>query len=578
MEPSNLPARTTFYLLWRGAPAADARKMNSLGALWDDPDFSPVRSAVANLLLDNSEEKSSQPRVTRAELDEYASLLDNSFLVGYLGDPRKKSGVVVSDGNSASPDSSASAAKTPWNGMFLIYDRTGKEAILTKAVLGLRAREKEAPEITPLSIGDFEVLKVQRKSGVTYWAQHGKFAVSANERSVLEEIIARLGATPPPTDSLAGTNAFQQAGRILGSGILEFFLRIPSPKELSPDSKAGMFQLSPLLDAVKLEDLHSMCGHVTLEGAKTRVQAAIYGNAAPGSLFDIWSDGDASPASLALASRDTISYSATQLNLLGIYEIVKRAAHSIFASSQSDTGDLLDSMATARLGQPLPQALALFTGEFSTLQTSPTLDTEKQIYFVGLHDKPGALKLLHHAFPEQISSERTEGDNTFLKISMTGTSKPAHRPAHSTGNDHATKATSEQTTFHLAVTPNSILVSSSPETLRSYLARPAFTAANGLASVNQFQTVRAQFPEKLNGQSYFDFQKLDWPALKIHWLAEARKNSAARGAHRAAKTPASTIPDWFSAVNPAVFPRHLHFTSGASWKDSTGLHYDQWIE
>jgi len=36
------------YLIWRGTPAGDARKANSLLALWDDPDLAPVRAAMMN--------------------------------------------------------------------------------------------------------------------------------------------------------------------------------------------------------------------------------------------------------------------------------------------------------------------------------------------------------------------------------------------------------------------------------------------------------------------------------------------------------------------------------------------------
>jgi len=46
------------------------------------------------------------------------------------------------------------------------------------------------------------------------------------------------------------------------------------------------------------------------------------------------------------------------------------------------------------------------------LQTSPSLDNNKQIYLVGIHDKPGTLKLIHTLFSDKIASERAEGDTT----------------------------------------------------------------------------------------------------------------------------------------------------------------------
>ena len=46
IEPAQLPARTAFYIVWRGEPAGDIRKANNLFALWDDPEFAPVRAAM----------------------------------------------------------------------------------------------------------------------------------------------------------------------------------------------------------------------------------------------------------------------------------------------------------------------------------------------------------------------------------------------------------------------------------------------------------------------------------------------------------------------------------------------------
>ena len=45
LEPSRLPANTTFYLFWRGTASLDAtaRGANSLFRLWNDPGFAPAR-------------------------------------------------------------------------------------------------------------------------------------------------------------------------------------------------------------------------------------------------------------------------------------------------------------------------------------------------------------------------------------------------------------------------------------------------------------------------------------------------------------------------------------------------------
>src|SRR5260370_16284978 len=93
----------------------------------------------------------------------------------------------------------------------------------------------------------------------------------------------------------------------LGGGVMEFFLRVPDVKNLAADSKTGAMQVGPLLEAAKLDAVHSVSGHITFEGAKTHVQGAILGSTAPGTTFDIWSAGKAWPASLILEPTDAVS-------------------------------------------------------------------------------------------------------------------------------------------------------------------------------------------------------------------------------------------------------------------------------
>src|SRR3977135_2206318 len=208
LEPAQMPANTTFYFVWRGQPNAELKKTNSIAALWDDPGFAPVRSSVINAILKNSEEKPTENRLTRQQIEEYASLLENAFVLGYLSDPQKKR---------AEGSDDSSAAKT-WNGMFFVYDRTGKEAILSKAVLSLRSSEKEPPQISQMTIAGVPMLKVQRKTGVTYWVEHGKYAVSANEPAVLEEILGRLAGKSSSSAALTDSPAYKEAHSVLSSG------------------------------------------------------------------------------------------------------------------------------------------------------------------------------------------------------------------------------------------------------------------------------------------------------------------------------------------------------------------------
>lgn len=564
LEPAQMSARTLFYVIWHGMPSGEARKANSLAALWDDADFAPVRSAMAAGLLGSPEEKAGTPKMTPDEVKEFAGLLENSFTAGYVSEPKRR---MLSNG-AAAPDTK----KPAWNGMFLVYDRTGKELLLAKALLRMRAQAKEAAVLSQVTIGGVQALKSESKGGVTYWAEHGKYAVSASEQSVVEDILSRLDGKVSGATTLAQSAAYQEAKANLGSGLLEFFLAVPDLKNLAADSKAGPLQVSPLLDAAKLDSVHSVSGHVTFEGARTHVQAAILGDASAGTLFDIWSAGQATPASLAFVPAEAISYNSMQLNLQGIYATVKRVARAAFPQTQQGNVDLIDMIGQQKLGMPVPEALGLFSGEFGSMQTSAALEPEKQVYFFGLRKKAETLKLMRTVLAEQLTGERNEGDVTFLKISL--------------GGKTGTAGTAQWNFFNLAVTPDMALGAGRIETLREALANHAHAAAAGLGSVKQFQEGRTRFPENVNGLSYFDLQKVDWKALKDRWVAEAKKSEAAKAtslAKNSAKDPAkdtasSAASDWLSQMNPQVFARHLHYSSSVSWKDAKGIHWDQWVQ
>jgi hypothetical protein len=556
LEPTQMPANTTFYFVWRGQPSAELRRTNSIAALWDDPGFAPVRSSVTNAILKSSEEKSPENRLTRQQIEEYASLAENAFVLGYLSDPQKKR-------PEASKDSSGTNAK-PWNGIFFVYDRAGKEAILSRAVLSLRSSEKEVPQLSQMTIAGVPVLKVQRKTGATYWVEHGKYAVSANEPAVLEEILGRLAGKTSSATALTDSPAYKEARSVLGSGQVEFFLRVPDLKNVAPDAAAGGFRLSPALEALRLDAIHSVCGRVLMEGTKTRIQAVALGDTGPGSLFDIWDQGSATPPALNMVPADAVSYSDTQINLAGLYDIVKRIAASVFPPGQQSNVNMFEMMAQAKLGQSISSALALFTGEFASLQTSPSLDNNKQIYLVGIRDKPGTLKLIHTLLSDKITSERAEGETTFMRISAGGSSSAA--------------GTTPGDFYHLAATSDYLVVGSRLEAVRETLAKHPQNASAGLAGASGFQTARAQFPATINGLGYFDFHKVDWPALKARVVAEANKTPAAKHSPGAGNATATPTPSWMLDINPEVFARHLHVASSASWKDAQGLHFDEWIE
>ena len=556
LEPAQMSARTSFYLIWRGMPVNDAMKSNSLVGLWKDADFAPVRSAIFQSAVSGTEKDGSKAALTPEEREQYSTLLENAFVLGYLRQPESRRASAASK----------KPGDHPWNGLFFVYNRSGKEALLTKAVLRLRSQEKEMPKVSQISVGDVPALKVERSTGVTYWVEHGKYAASASELPVLEDVVARLEGKPSESGSLAQTAAYREAQASLGNGVLEFFLAVPNLKDVIPDSGPSGVKIGPALDALKFDAIHSVSMHISLEGAKTRLQGTLLGDAAAGTLFDLWTSGQQTPASIAFVPPDAVSYSESQFNLPAIYATLKRAIRASLPAAQQSSTDMMEGLAQVRLGMSIPDALDLVTGEFASIQTSPSMDPQKALYFLGLRKKPESLKLLRTIFGDQITSERNEGTTTFLKIAL-----------HSTQNG---AGSAQWGAYHVAVTPDFALASGQLETLQQALARRSQTAGSSVNGIPQFQAARSQFPENLDGVSYFDFQKVDWQAVKDRWIADAKKNTkAATVAGSKTTAPASLdAPNWLTNVNPAVFSRHLHFASGASWKDAKGIHYDQWLE
>lgn len=550
-DPSQLPARTSFYLYWHGSPTGDVRKNNSLYALWDDPQFSSAIANFAESSFSATPKSQEKPALTRQEIAQYVTLLDNPFLIGYLRRPETPAAPKSTD---------AKAAPAPkWNGMFFIYDRSGKEDLLSKAVMRSRASEKDIPKLTPVTLAGVSALKVEQKSGVSYWAEFGKYAVSTNEPSVFEEIVNLLNSKPE-SRTLSQATTFQEAQPLLNGGVLEFFLDISGAERIALDSPNPLVaQAKPLLAALKLETLHSIAGHISLEGAKTHLQAAILGDTVSGGLFDLWADGQATPASMSYISADTISYTESQFNLLGIYGLLKNAFSP--PGSAPSTANALEAAAETRIGMTLPDALGVPTGEIARLQTSPTLDDEQQILLLGIRDKSNALKLARSLMGDRITSERNEGDAIFLKVSLQG--------------GQTSKGVAQWNFYYLAMTPTVLLGSSKNETLRRYVGQAPLSSS--VALPQPILASRERYPEKLNGFSYIDLQKLDWAALQAKWAAEANKTAqTAKSTDAASQT--RKITDWLSQVNAEVFSRHLHTMSGASWKDAKGVHFDEWLE
>src|SRR5262249_23656682 len=182
IDPARFPRNTVFSLLWRGAPSADARRANSLYSLWDDPGFAPARNAMLDSFMKDSRKSSDgKPQLTRDEISEFTTLLENPMTLGFVMDPKPASAKPAANSTLAKPENAHK-----WNGFFFIYDRTGNEALLAKALLRFRSGSKEPPKMTAFAISGLPALKVEYKTETDYWLESGKYVISSGEPSVIK--------------------------------------------------------------------------------------------------------------------------------------------------------------------------------------------------------------------------------------------------------------------------------------------------------------------------------------------------------------------------------------------------------
>jgi hypothetical protein len=290
------------------------------------------------------------------------------------------------------------------------------------------------------------------------------------------------------------------------------------------------------------------------------------GDVAPGTLFDLWTPGQQPPASLSFVSPDVISYSQTQFNFSAFYDLLKRAIRVAVPQQQQGGVEMMEGLAASRIGMPIPDALALFSGEFASIQNNPGMDPLKAVYFLGIRNKPDTLKLLRTIFSDQMGSEHNEGDVTFAKVSL--------------GGGQSSTGIAQWNFYHFAVTPTFLVASSRAETLREFLAKRSTGDVAAQASLPPaLQSARAQFPAPLSGLAFVNMQKIDYQALKTRWIEQAKKAPSAPPARKSAATATQPPPgeaEWLLNIDPQVFARHL--LVGASWKDSKGIHFDEWLE
>jgi len=130
------------------------------------------------------------------------------------------------------------------------------------------------------------------------------------------------------------------------------------------------------------------------------------------------------PASLAFVSPDLVSYKRNSVQSFRFLRFIKARPVRHFAATAAR-----QRRNDGRLRR-LPHRYAL-AGRPRVVSAASSLPFRaipawirlKAVYYVGIRNKQDTLKLLRYTFGEKLGSERSEGETTFVKVSLGGSQK-----------------------------------------------------------------------------------------------------------------------------------------------------------
>jgi len=333
-----------------------------------------------------------------------------------------------------------------------------------------------------------------------------------------------------------------------------FSAHFPTWKNLRLIRKQELFQIRPLLDAAGLDAMHSLSGPTfSFEGAKTRVQGRNPGRCRCRNA--IWTSGPPGSRRRLLfrfvPAECSFLHPPRNLIFQGIYDTVKRVARALFPRAQQGNTDLFGHCrAVAPRHACAGTRFALLTGGIRFDANEPVAGPAKASLLFGIRKETGrALKLIrsHSAIGSLRSAMK--GEVTFLKNfpwgKQTGTGVAQWKFFQSRG--HA------RTWFLGAI--------ASKRSRKAFEPRARFRRRTRHRAA--ISGAPHPIPRKISlVLGYFDFQKVDWQALK--GSLDRRGEEKALWAKKRglfAKTAPSTAPDWLTQIQLAkVFARHLHYS------------------
>ncbi len=542
-----LSPNTVVSVEWHGtAFLAGADKKNHVLQLLEDPALAPLWTAVTNRLQQNA--KKSPNMNSSVALSDLVSLLEKPAVFG-----------VSVDADAAKSSSPEDAGKQ--FGFFGVYDATGKTGLIQKWKSMIATAGGQSAGVTNYDFGGTQVEVRTSGKDTFYNAQVSSYFLYANRKQIMEDLIGRFRASGHPAASLSQLPGYQEMRKYMGAGdALEFFARIPDVSQWNIPAlpnQAG----EQLANNLHLEKIHALGLGVSFAGEATRLRAAALGDTSSPGIFDL-----ASSSKSVFQTQNVVNgsstFSMTRFDLAAAYKWIRGVAVASAPPEQAAAIPALEAMGQNFLGMPIPDALALLTGEVASVSTYSDDGTATQLFAATIQKPEAILRILRAVLGDKIAAEDSSGSTTYLDIAFPYT-------------DPQSRA-QRKTFYYAAVTPDLILAAPKKALLRQAVERLASqtsaSPAAGIFANPEYSTMRSRLPGKLSGLSGTDFTQIPWDAFLAHYgdqLAQAGK-----------KTNGSQPPDmsWLKLLKPEVISQHLHMTLGGWWKDSSGVYFDTYIQ
>lgn len=543
--PERLPSGTLLFVEWHGTAALEgAKQKNHLLQLVADPSFAPLWVALAN---DFQTSRHTKGNVARSlSLSDVVSLLENPAAFGLVPDP--------------APAASSSASDLPF-AFFVVYASGGKADLIQKLKASARASGKENPGVTTYDFSGTSVEIEGTGKDANYSALVTGYYLISNRKQVIEDLITRFRAPGKPATSLAQVPEYALVREHMAPGVaLDMFAHMPDLDKLIPPGEKET-PIVRFLKAIHLEKVYCAGGSISFAGEATRIQGEILGDTEPGTPFDF-----VAPSAAVFKAQPVVgsnpSFTFTRLDLPAMYKLVRAAAGESLGSKQTANLTMYEGMAENFLGMPVNDALALFTGEFASVESYAD-DGSSQRMFAATIQKPAeVLRILRAVLGSFTVAEDSSGDVTFLDLSY-----PYTDPA---------SGTQRRKFYYAAVGPHMVVAAPRKTMLQQAMERlksqsPEAPPA-GIFANPEYVQMRSLLPLTLSSLSAGDVAAVPWDKV----LAETQKQI-----EETMKFSKDTNPSdwaWLGLIHPEVVPRHLHMAVSGWWKDASGIHFDSYLQ